>query len=146
MMAGAFEDYTIGWGGRDYVIPARRVLEVIGSVESVVTYGELLDFGRRGTAPFGRLSQAYGIILRAAGAQGADGRPISDYEVYSGIGEGLSDGELITLVNGLFALMTPPGAGKTQDEGGEPAPGNSPRAAAKASSKPSTKRSSVRAG
>lgn len=144
-MAGAFEDYKIGWGKTEYTIPARRVLEVIASVESVVTYGELLEFGRRQTAPFALLSRAYGIILRAAGVRGENGGLITDGEVYDIVCTGLSDNQLLDMINGLFGLMAPP---RSRDSKEETAPGNSRRASAKAkaSSKPSTKRSSVRAG
>lgn len=145
-MAGAFEDYKIGWGQMEYTIPARRVLEVIASVESVVTYGELLEFGRRQTAPFAHLARAYGIILRAAGVRGENGGPITDHEIYTAVGTGLTDDQLLDMINGLFGLMAPPGS-REIDGGGETSPGNSRRASAKkVSSKPSTKRSSARAG
>lgn len=141
-MAGIFEDYTIAWHGMDHVIPAGSMLRVIASVEDVVTYGELLGFARRRTAPFAKLAQAYGIVLRAAGVA------ISDDDVYAGMfGIDISADMILDAINGLFGLMLPPSERGGENEGGEPDPGNArKRAPAKASSKPSIKRSSARAG
>lgn len=136
-MRSVFEDHEIGWEGKTYTIPADRMLRVIASVEDVVTYGELLNYAARKSAPFGKLARAYSIVLRAAGV------PVTDDEVYLGM---LRDGESVDLtlsaINGLFALMVPPSMRGQDEQGGGPPRGNSRKGAQtkKASSKPSTKR------
>lgn len=138
-MANVFEDFSIEWAGDHYVIPANRLLKTIAAVEQVVTYGELIAFASRRTAPFATLAGAYGVVLRSAGAF------VSDDDVYAGMfGADVSSDHILDAINGLFALMTPPGLKNASSEA--PKPGNSQRAPAKGSSKPSSKRSSVKAG
>lgn len=131
-MTGVFEDITLGWNDKNYVIPADRVLGAVARIEHHVTLQELLAYGERGTAPMAVLARAYASVLRYAGAQ------ITDDEVYKGM---FSDGDTLKIVDdlmsGLLGMMLPP---EEQQSVKGHNPGNS-RKAGKRSSKRSTKRS-----
>ena len=111
----AFQDYEIGWGGRNYVIPSTQLLQVIAAVEEYITLPELLS---RRRMPLARLSQAYAVILRSLGVKGADGKLlITEADVYTGM---FADGDwgtkMAAAVEGLIGLMIPP-----EDTPAEPA-------------------------
>lgn len=73
----SFEEVGLTWEGREYVIPADGVLRVIAKVEDVITLGELAVAQKR--IPLAKLATAYGVMLRAAGAD------VTDEQVYSGM-------------------------------------------------------------
>jgi hypothetical protein len=135
----AFQDYEIGWNGRNYVIPSDQLLSVIAAMEEHITLSELT--ARRGI-PLGRLSQAYAVVLRRLAVRGADGKLlITDREVYTGMFNGGDlSGKVMAAVEGLIGLMIPP----EDHEAEQAAPGKS-RGLSR-SSKRSTKRSLARAG
>ena len=131
-MAGVFDDITLGWHDKTYVIPADRVLGAVARIEQHITLHEILAYSERGTAPMAVLAQAYASVLRYAGAE------ITDNEVYAGM---FTDGDTTQIVsqllNGLLGMMLPPS--ERQDAKGHN-PGNS-RKGGKRSSRSSTKRS-----
>lgn len=131
----AFEDYVIGWEGKDYTIPANQLLPVIAAVEEHVTLHELFQASARNRVPLARLSQAYGAILRFAGVN------IPDDQIYQRMfnGGNLQD-KMMDAVNGLLGLMIPPKQEVKAQQPGKPQKGVKP------SSKNSTKQRSARAG
>jgi hypothetical protein len=144
----AFQDYEIGWEGKSYVIPSDRLLPVIAAVEEDITVPELLVMAVMRRMPVVRISQAYGIILRAAGVKGADGTtPITDAAVYAGMfdGEGVLEKAALA-VQGLMSLIIPPDDMQSElaAQGGAAAPGKP--APASRRSKASTRRLSAQAG
>jgi hypothetical protein len=137
MMSGVFDDISLDWKGKTYVIPADRVLGAVARIEQHITLHEIFQYAERGAAPMGILAQAYGSVLRYAGAR------ISNDEVYDGMFEdGQSMAAVSDSLNGLLNMMLP----KSQKEPAkEHKPGNS-RKAVKNSSRNSTKRRSGTAG
>jgi hypothetical protein len=137
-----FEKITLGWRDRDYVIPADKVMMAIAVVDEIITYGELCMIAQIGRPPLAKLAQAYGAVLRFAGAK------VSDEEVYEGM---FTDGQLLervaAAVNTLVVMMTPPSA-VAGAKAVAAKPGNLDRAKAARPrlSKRSTGRSSAMAG
>lgn len=122
---GIFDDVKIGWKDKDYVIPAKQVLGAIARIEECITLPELAAFAKRGTAPLVRLSQAYGSVLRYAGAD------VSDEEVYEGIfASGDQQTAIVLSVQHLIEMMVPP-----SERLKAAAPGKSRKAAASSSRK-----------
>jgi hypothetical protein len=64
---------TLAWEGRDYTIPANRVMG--GSLASR-TREELALYLNRGAMPLAKFAMAYGAVLRFAGAQVEDEQSI----------------------------------------------------------------------
>jgi hypothetical protein len=147
-----FEDLTLGWGGKSFVIPARKMLGAVARIEEVITLQELTAYASRGTAPMARLAQAYGSVLRYAGAAATDD------EVYSGLfgDAGPDNANLIAdSINTLMVMMIPPhvrrkmnngeGDGVVRAKGEAPVAGNS-SATGKNSSKGTSKQRSRKGG
>jgi hypothetical protein len=149
-----FDDIALGWAGKKYVIPARKVLGAIARIEEVMTLQELLRFVQDGNFPMAKIARAYAYVLRYAGAE------ITDEEVYEGMfphGGATTNPQEVALMalQGLMEMMIPPSV-KHRTEGTAPAAvlepgekeaplGNSP-ATAKPSSKPTSKLRSHRVG
>ena len=146
----AFSDIKVSWAGKDYSIPARKALGAIARIEEVITLQQLLQYMQSGQLPLAKLSQAYGAVLRYAGAY------LADDEIYEGMfPNGDAQVGAAIAVQGLMEMMIPPSV-RAHANGAAPAPvlamgekapdlGNSP-AAAKASSKRSSSSRSRRAG
>lgn len=100
---GVFDDVKITWQGRTYVIPANQVLGAIARVEEVISLRDLVEATNGRDMQFARTSQAFGAVLRYAGAT------VDDDEVYAGM---LSGGDAVAAslaaLNLLLALMLPP--------------------------------------
>lgn len=128
-----FDDIKLGWNGRDYKIPANRVLGAIMRIEDITTLQELALCARREQVPLGKVASAYGAVLRYAGAD------VEDDDVYAGMfsdaGTQLS---AVQAVVGLLNMMIPKGAMAQAEAGGHP-PGNGAAASARRSSKKHTK-------
>lgn len=104
-----FDDVKFGWAGKEYVIPAHKVLGAIARVEDVVTLQELQRNGVKETIPLAKLAMAYGVLLRYAGAQ------VTDMEIYNGMFGVGKDAQAIVIVEAitnLVVLMIPPDAQK----------------------------------
>lgn len=98
-----FKEVKLQWNGRDYVIPPDNVLMAIAKVEDILTLGELSRAMVKNTIPTGKLAQAFGAILRHAGAN------VTDDEVYAGMfGSGDRARAASSAVSTLLVLMIPP--------------------------------------
>jgi hypothetical protein len=130
-----FDDIRLNWKGQDYVIPSDAMLGAIARIEQHITMVELQDYTERGTAPLARLSQAYGAVLRFAGAK------VADDEVYAGIYRGGEETRKAVLsLQVLLHMMLPASAMRK-----EHSRGNRRKAAARLSRRVSSLRS-ARAG
>lgn len=133
----AFEDITLSWGDKEYVVPANRVMGAIGRIERIVTLTEINRMATNGGAfELTRISSAYASVLRYAGCEN-----LKDEDVYLGMfAEGQTQAAIMGAVSGLLAMMVPPikdvtPAGKPQ--------GQAPQTAASLSKKPSKRRSAT---
>lgn len=148
-----FDDIKLGWGGKVYTIPARKALGAIARIEQVITLKELTQFAQRETAPMAMLAQAYGSVLRYAGAD------VTDEDIYTGMfgaaGQDVS-AVIAEAVQTLMLMMIPPAIRAKMDQGGgvptepaakgeEPSRGNS-RATGKKPSADTSKQRSRKAG
>lgn len=96
-----FKTVTLSWKGEDFEVAADKVMLLIAQVEDIITLPELLNPKGR---PLAKISMAYGVALRYAGAK------VRDDEVYAAMfAEGSSDAAS-NAVNGLLLMMVPPAA------------------------------------
>lgn len=134
---GVFEDIHIQWKGREYTVPANRVMKAIAIIEEHVTLKELYEDASRGTLKLSRLSSAYAGILRFAGAD------VDDEVVYRGM---MANGESTEVVfqacSGLMQMMVPPEAVKEVSSAVEGKPNRAARRAASSSRKRTRSRTS----
>ena len=98
------QDVTFTWGGEEYRVEAREVLPLIAKVEEILTLTEVITAAQRDTVPMAKLSMAFGVMLRYAGAR------VTDSEVYSGMFKegGAGPQAAIAAANSLLTLMIPP--------------------------------------
>lgn len=148
-MSKFFEPIELEWNGEQYTIPSNRVLGAIAIIENHVTFTELADAAVKNRMPMVRLSQAWGAVLRYAGAK------IEDDEVYSLMFSGDIKNQIVTSVNALMVMMLPPSAiakaekeyvaklNGAQDAGNRKAAKVTPKAKVSRPSRKSTKRLSV---
>lgn len=98
-----FKEVKLQWNGKEYVIPPNAVMMCIAKVEDVVTLAELVRYSNRNTMPLAKLAQAFGVVLRYAGAN------VSDDEIYLGM---FADGDMKEKANNaittLLVMMMPP--------------------------------------
>lgn len=113
-----FEDITIEWSGTPYVISANKVMGAISRIEEVVTLEELGRFHARGTAPLIKLCQAYGTVLRYAGAK------VTDEEIYAGIFTDQGKARVLASVSTLMMMMVPPSVRDAPELPADTAEGN----------------------
>jgi hypothetical protein len=104
-----FDDVSLEWAGKTYVIKANMRMRAIARIEEHITLAEMQDYWARKTAPMSRLSMAYASLLRFLGAD------VQDDDVYVGMFPGGSENparvrDAITL---LLAMMVPPKAFKS---------------------------------
>lgn len=132
-MKHSFDDVVFEWAGKEYRIPANRVLGAIARVEDIITMPDLGDRAKRGTPPLSKVAQAYGAVLRYAGARVTDEEVYCDMFTHADV-----TGAVMTTINSLFYIMLPPAA-KAQFaaiehmEPDEESPQGNPLAAAPAS-------------
>lgn len=98
-----FEPVTVSWEGVDYVLPGGEILRTIARVEDVITMVQITRSIENRDLPLAKISQAYGILLRACGAR------VSDEDVYERMFKG-DDLQAVALraVVTLQSLMIPP--------------------------------------
>ena len=97
-----FDEIRIGWGGKEYVIPADRVVSCIAQVEEVLTLHEILSMGEAQRVRLVPISRAYATVLRFAGCK------LTDDEAYAGIfRQGAKQEEALNCVAGLLTMMLP---------------------------------------
>jgi hypothetical protein len=89
----------LNFDGKNYEIAPDQILFLIAKIEDVITLSQLLDAQRPSPA---KLSMAYGLALRHAGAKVTDG------EIYQSIFKEGSAQKIGEAVTGLMALMIPP--------------------------------------
>jgi hypothetical protein len=98
-----FEEIRVSWKGREHVIPPDQVLHTIARVEGTLTLAELGRYQLAASMPLAKLSQAMGIVLRAAGARA------SDDEVYTSLfGQGEIQTRALRVISTLQMMMIPP--------------------------------------
>ncbi len=148
----SFEDIKLGWAGKQYSIPARKVLQAIAMIEECITFQELLKYSQAGQVPFAKISKAYAIVLRYAGAE------FTEEEIYEGMfSEEHALANAMAAMQGLMEMMIPPHVKKRMLAGASaPAPVLAPgekeapqgnrTAPLKGASKPITNSASRRAG
>jgi hypothetical protein len=98
------QDVTFSWKGAEYKVEAREVLPLIAKVEEIITLGELADASNTGKVPLAKLSKAFGVALRYAGAK------VTDEEMYVGMFENASAGMAAarSAIMALIGMMIPP--------------------------------------
>lgn len=147
-----FEDVKLTWDGKEYVVPANRVLGLIKRIEDHITLAELgAGLGTRGAVKFAQVAEAFAAALQYAGAKAtAD-------EVYTslfpnGQGEGGGLGQALAA---LMMMVVPPRVQQeaqaaaekaTAEDSNRPKGTRRERRAARNSSKGTTMRSSGVAG
>lgn len=135
----AFEDIGLSWQGRDYTIPANRVMGAIARVEDHVTFNELTQYAERNTAPMAKLAQAFASVLRYAGA------PISDEDVYEGMfAKGGDPQSVMNATMTLLALFIPKSAIRPSDAEDDGREGKQKPAGTRSSRRRSRRRSAKR--
>lgn len=99
-----FEPIKLTWDKNVYEIPADKVLGAITRIEDVLTLKEIHDaVSARGAVSISRVAQAYGTVLRYAGAK------VTDEEVYADMFVGKADGSTVmNSVQTLLLMLTPP--------------------------------------
>lgn len=142
---GVFKEVTLEWDGETHVIPSNRVMGAIARVEEFVTLKELSEFSQAPQgAKYARLAQAYGSLLRYAGAR------VEDDEVYAGMfpkSERDVDFrvKMYDAIGGLLTLMLPPSSMSERVEAAA-AEGKQEPIAAKSSRRPTEQRSETETG
>lgn len=94
-----FKSITLSFAGKNYLIPANNVMPCLAQIEDVVT---LQDISNKNRVPIVKVSQAYGIALRYAGAE------VTDEQIYESIFENGGAATISAAVSGLLAMMIPP--------------------------------------
>lgn len=130
---GVFDDIHLNWQGRDYVIPANKVMGAIARIEDVITLTEIYEASQQRSVKFSRVSSAYGAVLRYAGAD------VTDEAIYAGMFAGQSAAAAVRdALTGLLSMMIPPSAKTIQKEAPR---GNASKAGTRSSNRPSRSRS-----
>lgn len=144
---GVFTPVELEWKEQIFTVKPHKVMGMIAAIEDVITLPELQAHCLRGSPPMGKLSMAYGVALRYAGAR------VTNDEVYDfAFSSSQSQLSVMQAAMGLMKMMLPPAArarleaaeaeGEVETEALNS--GNS-KATAPASSKKLTKRRSQKA-
>jgi len=107
-----FDDIELEWEGVNYKLSGDgNVMKALAAVEDHLTLSELYDAQQSGKMPLAKLSNAYAVLLRHAGAV-----RITEADVYAGMWK---DGETVAkiteAVTALMQLMMPPKWFKDQE-------------------------------
>lgn len=95
------EEIRLQWRGVDYVIPPRKIMGAILTIESVISLPEMAQASARGQV--GRIASAFAAVLRYAGAA------VEDIDVYRAMfGDEAGAAEIQTSIATLMAMMLPP--------------------------------------
>jgi hypothetical protein len=114
------QDVTLVWKGTEYRVEAREVLPLIAKVEDVITLGELVDASNTGKVPIAKLSKAFGVALRYAGAK------VTDDEMYAGMFSGEKLSAVRMSIMALIGMMVPPEALQDKEPVGKKKAGELP--------------------
>lgn len=116
-MSNAFDPISLRWKGKDFTIPANRVLMAIASVEDVLPLHRITAMASTGEVNLARISMAYGAVLRFAGAE------VADEDVMSVLVSTPSEAQTAaTALQALLLMMIPKdlrGGGATAQSGKE---------------------------
>jgi hypothetical protein len=96
------QDVTFVWKEKEYRVEAREVLPLIAKIEEVITLGELADASTTGKIPLARLSKAFTVALRHAGAS------VTEEEIYGGMFSVPNLAQARTAIMALIGMMIPP--------------------------------------
>lgn len=137
---GAFDDITLEWEGKPYIIKHNRVLGAIARIEDHITFAELSRVGIGKPPPTAKLAMAYATVLRYAGAD------VTAEDVYQRVFAVAPDEKkveiVVTAVTVLLAMMIPP-VHLSQNQG-TPSRGKAAPTGAAGLSRKRTKRRSAR--
>lgn len=105
-----YDDVTLSWGGRDYTVPASRVMLLVCKVEDVLAGddGEDAISVLLHKQPRARIARAFEVALTYAGADLAPG------EIYLAVMQSLADRQadharqVSEAVMTILALIAPP--------------------------------------
>ena len=103
-MSRDFEEVVLSWNGKEYRLPPDQVLPCIARIENVLTLGDLAQ-ASLGKPMLAKLSMAFGIALRMAGAN------VTDKEVWEGMFSRNAKDIVERMQRSVFALqslMIPP--------------------------------------
>jgi hypothetical protein len=127
-----FQEIKLFWKEDEFVIPPDRILGAVAEIEEIVTLPDLLLM-MGGKMTMARLSRAYGVLLRYAGAK------LTDDQVYGGLvtrGETFEQMQVACI--GLLAVMIPPHSVSEAPASGNLLP--APKARSKSSKRSSRRR------
>ena len=97
-----FDDVTVTWGEKDYVIKSNMVMGLIETIECVITMEEINEMIVKKQLARGKIARAYSAVLGYAGAS------VSVEDVYATFfGDEAIAFTASTLI-GLLAMMIPP--------------------------------------
>lgn len=117
-----FVDATLPWEGKEYTVPASKIMGLIDVIEESVT---LEDLSRGGGIKRGKMSKAYRDALVYAGAQG-----VTQEDVYSAFYNLDDPNQVQMIITNILTLMIPPAhLVEETDPKPQPATKRKPRAA-----------------
>jgi hypothetical protein len=97
-----FADFTVSWDGRDYRIPASRILRAVAMVEEHITFLELGQYASQNKLPIAKLSSGFAALLQLAGAA------VTTEEVYSWMMQNGARTNAVACLGLLLDMMIPP--------------------------------------
>lgn len=92
---------TLQFRGQTYTVPAEKAFALGAAVEDVVTFVEIASWGAK--PRFFKIAQAYGVMLRFAGAKVSDDEVKA--EIDASIWKAQADGASKDMVQELFAMQ-----------------------------------------
>lgn len=90
-------DLILGWGGKEYRLPATKFFAVAEEVEDFFTVADLATM--RTSLKLRKLSRAYGTMLRAAGANF-----VTDQAVFTELSKQMQRQEEAVAITAMMAL------------------------------------------
>lgn len=94
-----FQPVFLSWGGKEYEIPADKVMMLIATVEDIISLSDLT----KPNPPFMKVARAYAAALRYAGARDVNAEVI--YKTYFTTAAKVN---YSAAVEGLLMMMIPP--------------------------------------
>lgn len=94
-----FDEVKLTWGDSTKVVPGDRVLQLIATIEEVVTLEELTNFSQPKRA---KIAKAYAMALVFAGFH------VTDDQVYLALFDVAERTRINAAIDGLLRIMIPP--------------------------------------
>lgn len=111
-----FQEIGVTWKGKEYKVPANKVMGLVETVEEIITIEELAD----GKLRRAKMSRAFAAVINYAGGH-ADLE-----EVYNRFFDASNGVEMAGIINSILQLMIPPehlqNKEEAPEEGNEKAP------------------------